>query len=239
VHIFDFGADPDGLAWIAMELLEGEPLGERIAKGALSEHEVVRVAREVLAALEAAHAQRLVHRDLKPDNVFLSRVPGVGDSVKVLDFGIAKALDAEGAQKLTATGMLIGTPLYMAPEQAGGRDVDERSDLYSLGVVLYEALTGRVPFEAKNYSGLVYAVMSLEPQPVEMLRPGVTPDASRARERWQRRSRGSPSWARRRRHPRILRSGRLRRWRRRSGRRPRARYPRRHRNRHRLDRRRR
>ncbi len=176
VQIFDFGADPDGVAWIAMELLDGEPLGDRIDRGALSEEDVVRIGRETLSALEAAHASRLVHRDLKPDNVFLARVPGVGESVKVLDFGIAKALDSEGAQKLTATGMLIGTPLYMAPEQAAGRDVDPRSDLYSLGVVLYEALTGRVPFEANNYSGLVYAVISVEPQRIEVLRPGVTPE---------------------------------------------------------------
>ncbi len=194
VQILDFGHEEGASAWIAMELLSGEPLSARIERGTLSEAEVVCVARETLSALEAAHAAHLVHRDLKPDNIFLANVPGIGASVKVLDFGIAKLLDDEAAAKLTATGMLIGTPLYMAPEQARGDDVDQRADLYALGAVCYEALTGRPPFTGKNYNALLFSVLSETPQPIETFRPDISPALSRiiARamakdpaERWQ------------------------------------------------------
>jgi serine/threonine-protein kinase len=150
-----------------MERLEGEPLAKRIARGPVEEREVIRIAIEVLSALEAAHGARLVHRDLKPDNIFLANVPGIGVQVKVLDFGIAKALDDEGGAKLTATGALIGTLMYMAPEQARGAAVDERTDLYSLGAVVYEALTGRPAFDAKGYEKLLLAILSDAPRPLD------------------------------------------------------------------------
>ena len=194
VQILDFGHEPNTSAWIAMELLRGESLGARIGRGAMSEAEAVHIARETLSALEAAHGAHLVHRDLKPDNIFLAQVPGIGTSVKVLDFGIAKLLDDDAAGKLTATGMLMGTPLYMAPEQARGEDVDQRADLYSLGAVLYEALTGRPPFAARNYNALLFSVLSESPMPIETYRPDITPALARvvARamtklpgERWQ------------------------------------------------------
>ncbi len=175
VQILDFGREPSGALWIAMELLEGESLAARIERAPLSEAEVVRIALETLAALEAAHGAQLVHRDLKPDNVFLSRVAGIGVSVKVLDFGIAKLLESGGAQKLTATGMLIGTPLYMAPEQARGLEVDTRADLYSLGALLYEALCQRPPLAATTYPALLVAVMMDEPRPITEVRPEISP----------------------------------------------------------------
>ncbi len=179
VQILDFGHEPGASAWIAMELLKGQSLAARIERGPLSEAEVVRIAKETLSALEAAHAAHLVHRDLKPDNIFLADVPGIGTSVKVLDFGIAKLLDDESAGKLTATGMLIGTPLYMAPEQARGSDVDQRADLYALGAVLYEALTGKPPFTGKNYNALLYSVLSETPVPIDSFRPDISPELAR------------------------------------------------------------
>jgi len=175
VQILDFGHEPSTSAWIAMELLRGESLGARIDRGGISEAEVVRIARETLSALEAAHGANLVHRDLKPDNIFLADVPGIGTSVKVLDFGIAKLLDGDAASKLTATGMLIGTPLYMAPEQARGDDIDQRADLYALGAVLYETLTGRPPFIGKNYHALLFSVLSETPKPIATYRPDISP----------------------------------------------------------------
>ena len=175
VQILDFGHEAGASAWIAMELLRGESLGARIERGGISEAEVVRIAKETLSALEAAHGAHLVHRDLKPDNIFLADVPGIGTSVKVLDFGIAKLLDGDAASKLTATGMLIGTPLYMAPEQARGDDIDQRADLYALGAVLYETLTGRPPFTGKNYHALLFALLSEMPKPIADYRPDVSP----------------------------------------------------------------
>ncbi len=174
VQILDFGHETDGSAWIAMELLSGSSLAARIERGPMSEAEVVKVGLETLSALEAAHGASLVHRDLKPDNIFLAEVPGIGTTVKILDFGIAKLLDGDGASKLTATGMLVGTPLYMAPEQARGEDVNARSDLYSVGCVLYEALTGRPPLTGKNYNALLFAILSETPEPVDALRPSVS-----------------------------------------------------------------
>jgi serine/threonine protein kinase len=175
VQILDFGHEPDGSAWIAMELLQGEPLSARIAAGPMSEAEVVRVALETLSALEAAHAASLVHRDLKPDNIFLTKVPGIGASVKVLDFGIAKLLDDANGARLTATGALVGTPLYMSPEQARGTTIDARSDLYSLGALLYEALTLHPPFTGATYPALILSVMTDTPRPIAELRPEITP----------------------------------------------------------------
>ncbi len=176
VQVLDFGREADGSVWIAMELLEGEALTDRIERGALSEAEVVAIAKSTLAGLEAAHADHLVHRDLKPDNIFLARTPGVGDVVKILDFGIAKLLDGDSTAKLTATGLVIGTPLYMSPEQARGDDLDQRSDLYSLGAVMYEALTGQPPFTGRNYNALLVAVLTDTPRPIQEVRPDLSPE---------------------------------------------------------------
>jgi serine/threonine-protein kinase len=161
LDVFDFGELPDGSAYIAMELLEGRDLGETLEKfGPLRPELALEVLLQVCRALDAAHAAGVVHRDLKPDNVFLH---GTGDGhpiVKIVDFGIARLRESdestpesEGTQRrrLTKTGMIFGTPEYMAPEQAQGKEADARSDIYSTGVILFELLTGAVPFTGKSF----------------------------------------------------------------------------------------
>jgi eukaryotic-like serine/threonine-protein kinase len=150
VRVFDFGSTDDGLLYLAMELLEGESLTHRLLRGgALGVREAVLVAQAVLRSVGEAHAHGIVHRDLKPDNIFLARVQGEPTAmVKVLDFGIAKAI--EGERKIdqfeTLDGTVFGTPRYMSPEQAAGKTLDHRSDLYAVGIMLFEFLAGRPPF---------------------------------------------------------------------------------------------
>jgi serine/threonine-protein kinase len=158
VDVLDFGHAPDGRAYYVMELLEGESLAHRIAtRGRLPERDAARIARAIASALAAAHDRGIVHRDLKPDNVVLVSDPDLGERPKVLDFGIAKLGDlAPNATKYTETGALIGTPLYMAPEQArAASHIDHRADLYSLGCMLYEMLVGEPPFVAIGAGELV------------------------------------------------------------------------------------
>ena len=150
VRVFDFGATDEGLLFLAMELLEGEPLTDRIVRdGPVPACEAILIIQQVLRSIGEAHARGIVHRDLKPDNVFLARVPTERDAiVKVLDFGIAKATDGERTidQFETLDGTVFGTPRYMSPEQAAGRTLGPRSDLYAVGIMLYELLAGRPPF---------------------------------------------------------------------------------------------
>ena len=175
VQVYDFGAEP-GMVWLAMERLQGESLRARIERaGALSAREALSITVQMLRGLEAAHSMRLVHRDLKPDNVYLAQTPGMGEVVKLVDFGIAKLLDAETVQKLTATGMMIGTPLYMAPEQITGGEVDARADIHGVGAVLFEMLAGRPPREAATYHALVHAILTEPPMPLAQARPDVDP----------------------------------------------------------------
>lgn len=151
IRVFDFGQTEGGALYIAMELLSGNDLNdilkERKANGeAMSEMETISVASQTLRSLAEAHMAGLVHRDLKPHNIFLNEVPGDDPVVKVLDFGIAKRLGSN----LTGTGQAFGTPNYMSPEQAQNRPIDARSDLYSLGVVMYQCVAMRCPFEGDN-----------------------------------------------------------------------------------------
>lgn len=156
VTAFDFGEAEDGSWFLAMEMLEGETVGERLRRvGRLDWFDALRFTRDALQSLAEAHAKGIIHRDLKPDNLFLSRVPSSGGALapelcKVLDFGIAKWSRAEDASKIdqleTQAGTVFGTPRYMSPEQAQGSPLDARSDLYSLGVLLYQMLSGRAPF---------------------------------------------------------------------------------------------
>jgi serine/threonine-protein kinase len=154
VAILDFGQSEEGLLYLAMELLEGEMLSARLRqRGALPVEEAVRIAGGVLRSLDEAHARGIVHRDLKPDNIYLARVhgrPEDAEVVKVVDFGIAKIRDGEHGQGLdpvaTQEGTVFGTPRYMSPEQAQGRSLDGRSDLYAVGVLLFHMLTGQPPF---------------------------------------------------------------------------------------------
>jgi serine/threonine-protein kinase len=185
VQITDFGRLPDGVPFFVMELLVGHTLGEVLkAGGPLPPARAVRILRKVAGALAAAHAAGVVHRDLKPDNVFLvggSRDvtacddPDRGRSlamlssaadVRVVDFGAAKIV---GGNRLTRAGVVFGTPHYMSPEQASGQTVDHRADVYSLGIIMYEMFCGRVPFEAETYMGvLTQHMFARPPRPSEV-----------------------------------------------------------------------
>lgn len=166
------GTAPHGAAWLAMERLQGQSLSERLRRGPLPVLEAVSIARQAAEALGAAHAAGVVHRDIKPGNLFL--VPdGEGVRVKVLDFGIARTQRPD-LRSLTTTGTVLGTPYYMAPEQARGmRGLDARVDVWSLGAVLYEMLSGRRPFEHESVVAVLAAVLLEEPTPIEEVRPEV------------------------------------------------------------------
>jgi eukaryotic-like serine/threonine-protein kinase len=148
--IYDFGETPEGLIYLAMEFVEGESLTKLCeALGALPVPRAADIARQVASALEAAHERGIVHRDLKPDNIMISRGRDGADLVKVVDFGIAKAAEGAG-QKVTRTGLVVGTPEYMSPEQLTGDTLDGRSDLYALALVTFNMLTGMLPFTGQT-----------------------------------------------------------------------------------------
>ncbi len=173
VRMYDFGHTKDGAPYIAWELLKGQPLDEIVEEGIpVSVDRVVRIATQVLKALMEAHAQGIIHRDIKPANIFLTDFSGEPDYVKVLDFGIAKALDQTeeaGAKALTMVGQIIGTPNYMAPEQVEGKEVGASADLYSLGIVMTELLTGQAVFTG---TCLAICAAQLSPEPVP-IRPDI------------------------------------------------------------------
>ncbi|MDQ3370062.1 MAG: serine/threonine protein kinase, partial [Myxococcota bacterium] len=168
VEVYDFGRHTDGRAYIVMPLLKGESLEHRLQRGAFTPPEGATIVAQVAGALAAAHARGIVHRDLKPDNVFLvpnELMPG-GVQVKLLDFGIAKLVDDPGGAFKTQTGVMMGTPAYMSPEQCMGRsDLDHRTDLYSLGCILFHVLCGRPPFLGDQGTGMVIAAHLRDPAP--------------------------------------------------------------------------
>jgi serine/threonine-protein kinase len=177
VDVNDFGETADGRSFVVMEFLEGESLAQLIAREApLPPERVLPIIRQAADALSAAHDKGILHRDVKPENVFVHR-RGDRDQVKVLDFGISKAMkkpgeDDDASPRLTQTGMVLGTPLYMSPEQARGEsEVDERIDIYALGIILYEALSGETPFRGTNYLGIINQVLTQEATPLRTLRP--------------------------------------------------------------------
>ncbi|MCA9601696.1 MAG: serine/threonine protein kinase [Myxococcales bacterium] len=165
VEVLDLDQTPEGRPFLVMEFLQGEPLSSRIEKrGRLSPEEAAMFMGQLLEALDAAHAHGVVHRDLKPDNIFLVPRGRGGESVKILDFGISHKSD-ERVSKLTVQGTVLGTPHYMAPEQArGDAAVDGRTDIYAAGVVFYECVVGTVPFDAPNYNALLHMILTDEPE---------------------------------------------------------------------------
>jgi serine/threonine-protein kinase len=172
VKVLEFGGTPDGSHFLTMEYLEGEELGKVLGQGKpVAPARIVRVVSQVALALEHAHSFGFIHRDLKPDNVFLCRTPQ-GDDVRVLDFGSVK-LQVEMGAKLTAIGTTLGSPFYMSPEQAMGRsDVDQRTDVFALGAILYEMLTDRVAFDAPNIAKILLRIMNENPTPPSKVQPG-------------------------------------------------------------------
>ncbi len=179
VDVLDLGFAEDGAPYLAMELLVGESLADRLRRaGRLDPRRAARIAGEILSALEAVHGRGVIHRDLKPDNIFLCRRGGRRDFVKVLDFGISKVRSVAGAdtEGLTRTGAMMGTPHYMSAEQAQGRkDLDHRVDLYAVGVILYECLAGELPFQGGNYHALLQSILSGRRPSLADLAPNVPP----------------------------------------------------------------
>ncbi len=172
VRVLDVGSLESGAPYMVMEHLDGTDLGELVSKqGPLALQDAVGYVLEACEAVAEAHAARIVHRDLKPANLFLATQPGGGRMIKVLDFGIAKAMD-DPKNNLTRTTAMMGTAYYMSPEQlTASREVDSRTDIWALGVVLYELLTGRVPFESDNLVEIVGLILSNTPEPLASLRP--------------------------------------------------------------------
>jgi serine/threonine protein kinase len=174
VAVYDSG-EADGFLYYVMPLVEGESLRARLKReGPLPVHEAIRILREVVDALAYAHQHGVVHRDIKPDNVMLS-----GRHAAVTDFGVAKAVSAAGSETLTTVGVSLGTPTYMAPEQAVGEaDIDSRVDIYALGAVAYELLTGAPPFERANAQAMLSAHVLEKPVDIDVKRPGLPPGLS-------------------------------------------------------------
>ncbi|WP_405807303.1 protein kinase [Streptomyces sp. NBC_00210] len=178
VSVFDTGEDElDGslMPYIVMEYVEGRPLGSVLQAdiaqyGAMPADKALKVTADVLAALETSHEMGLVHRDIKPGNVMMTK----RNVVKVMDFGIARAMQS-GVTSMTQTGMVVGTPQYLSPEQALGRGVDARSDLYSVGIMLFQLLTGRLPFDADSPLAIAYAHVQEEPVAPSTINRSVTP----------------------------------------------------------------
>jgi len=167
VRVLDTGLDPEGTPFIAFELLDGESLADRLLRGPLGVAETARVVAQVCEGLAAAHAQGIIHRDLKPANVFLT----ASGNVKVLDFGVARFADGSGA---TVTGQVLGTPAYLSPEQAAGRaDIDARSDVWAVGVLLWECLLGVSPFERETSFPTLLAILMDEAPPLARRLPDV------------------------------------------------------------------
>jgi eukaryotic-like serine/threonine-protein kinase len=170
--IYDFGETPEGLIYLAMEFIEGEPLTNLLEHGtALPVERAVRIFVQVADALQAAHDLGIVHRDLKPDNIMLSRARDGSDVVKVVDFGIAKAVGGDDTQRVTKTGLVVGTPEFMSPEQLSGDKLDGRSDIYSLALVLFKMLTGTLPFQATTVQETMIKRLTDEPVRLAEARP--------------------------------------------------------------------
>jgi serine/threonine protein kinase len=179
ITLFDFGITQAGLLYFTMELLEGTSLTDLIRKRSpLSVDLTFRIVLQVCESLREAHAKGILHRDLKPDNIFIIDGDDGSEHSKVLDFGIAKMLDDGSSESITKTGMICGTPMYLSPEQAVGKSLDARSDIYSLGIIMYEMLSGAPPFVDATPVGILMKQVSEMPLPVSTRNPDATIPAS-------------------------------------------------------------
>jgi serine/threonine protein kinase len=169
VDLFDFGQAPDGSFYMVMELLEGQSLADRLERGDLTYREIFQFLPPICGVLAEAHEQDVIHRDLKPENIFLARMGGELPVPKLLDFGIAKHLRS---RTMTKNDQLWGTPAYMSPEQAAGEEVAGTADIYAMGVMLYELVSGVLPFRASTAMGYATKHMHREPEPISSL-PGI------------------------------------------------------------------
>ncbi len=174
VTIFDYGRTDDDIYYMAMEYLEGVTLHKALRQsGPFPEERASHVARQICRALREAHSFSVIHRDLKPANIFLTEHGDEKDFVKVLDFGLVKAVGDNPGEDLTQTGLFMGSPKYMAPEQIRGDRVDARTDIYALGVILYEMLTGKVPFDRPNSVNILMAHVNEEVPPMRVTLPTI------------------------------------------------------------------
>jgi hypothetical protein len=172
--IYDFGETPDGLIYLAMEFIEGGSLGDLLDReGILAPQRAAGILAQTADALQAAHDLGIVHRDLKPDNIMLTRGRDGAEVVKVVDFGIAKAMSGEEGQQVTKTGLVVGTPEYMSPEQLSGDKLDGRSDTYSLALVFFRMVTGTFPFQAENAQEMMIKRLTDDPLPLGAARPDI------------------------------------------------------------------
>ncbi|MGQ0714728.1 MAG: serine/threonine-protein kinase [Gemmatimonadaceae bacterium] len=172
-HIIRLGETDTGMAYVVMPFVEGELLCDRTHRlGHIPLPDVVTYVRDIAAGLQVAHQLRIIHRDLKPENVMLCPEPGGTERAVVMDFGLAKDRRAGAeAEKLTATGIVLGTPEFMSPEQLRGRPLDPRSDVYSLALMTFEMLTGKLPFEGRSQQELMIARLRSDPIPLRRMRP--------------------------------------------------------------------
>jgi serine/threonine-protein kinase len=169
IDIFSFGQLPDGRQYFVMEFLEGETLADRIEREALDLEEAKRLLVQACNALEAAHREKVVHRDLKPENLWIARPKHGSSFIKVLDFGIAKLIETE-VINVTQTGVTMGTPMYMSPEQCIGQNVDHRTDIYAMGAMLYQVFAGRLPFDGRTFAEVVAQQLTAVPPPPSQFR---------------------------------------------------------------------
>lgn len=178
LEVLDLGSLPDGDRYIVMEFLEGDNLGDRIkSRGAIDARVLAGLIAQVCDGLQAAHDAGIIHRDLKPDNIFLvHEKAGIADYVKIIDFGISKFQQLSSDMSMTRTGTLMGTPYYMSPEQArGARGADHRTDIYALGVIMFEALVGEVPFAGETFNELMFNIVLAEPPSLQAKLPNLDP----------------------------------------------------------------
>lgn len=187
VQTFDHGILPSGTPFIVMEYLDGQDLGQVLRQRRLNVEQVASVIEQVSRALDASHQRGIIHRDIKPANIFLVDVGAKNPFVKLLDFGVAKTT---AAMTLTSTGEVVGTPVYMSPEQIAGQELDHRADLWSLGIVAFRCLTGRRPFDGESVAEVAYKVVHAPMPRVLELEPSLPPTVDRWFERACARNRG-------------------------------------------------